>query len=143
MTFAMFMRAKVLQGGRRLAVLPREDDQLYGRRPQDEGEEDGEDDRRSGSHDGFRDWRVTGEVTPVELAPLPAPDVAPAAVSASSSSGTSDSSSPATTPSVSAADPRGTLTASRLQGTAPWRLLVMGHPEISVPGDTDQCSIEI
>jgi alpha-D-xyloside xylohydrolase len=35
------------------------------------------------------------------------------------------------------------LTASRLQGTAPWRLLVMGHPEISIPGDTDQCSIEI
>jgi alpha-D-xyloside xylohydrolase len=36
-----------------------------------------------------------------------------------------------------------TLTASRLQGTAPWRLLVIGHPEISVPGDTDQCSLEI
>jgi alpha-D-xyloside xylohydrolase len=37
----------------------------------------------------------------------------------------------------------GTLTATRLEGTAPWRLLVMGQPEISVPADTDQCSIEL
>jgi alpha-D-xyloside xylohydrolase len=36
-----------------------------------------------------------------------------------------------------------TLTATRLQGTAPWRLLVMGQPEIKVPADTDQCSIEL
>jgi hypothetical protein len=38
---------------------------------------------------------------------------------------------------------RRTLTATRLRGAAPWRLLVIGHPEISVRGDTDQCSIEI
>jgi alpha-D-xyloside xylohydrolase len=36
-----------------------------------------------------------------------------------------------------------TLTATRLQGAARWRLLVIGQPEISVPPDTDQCSIEI
>jgi alpha-D-xyloside xylohydrolase len=36
-----------------------------------------------------------------------------------------------------------TLTATRLEGTAPWRLLVVGRPEISVQADTDQCSIEI
>ena len=36
-----------------------------------------------------------------------------------------------------------TLTATRLQGTAPWRLLVMGQPEIKVPADTDQYSIEL
>ncbi len=35
-----------------------------------------------------------------------------------------------------------TLTATRLEVTAPWRLLVMGQPEITVPADTDQCSIE-
>ena len=38
---------------------------------------------------------------------------------------------------------RSTLTATRLQGTAPWRLLVMGQPEIKVPADTDQYSIEL
>jgi hypothetical protein len=37
----------------------------------------------------------------------------------------------------------GALTATRLEGTAPWRLLVMGQPEISVPAETDQCSIEL
>jgi alpha-D-xyloside xylohydrolase len=37
----------------------------------------------------------------------------------------------------------GTLTANRLEGTAPWRLLVMGQPEIRVPAETDQCSIEL
>jgi hypothetical protein len=36
-----------------------------------------------------------------------------------------------------------TLTATRLEGIAPWRLLVMGQPEIEVPADTDQCSIEL
>jgi alpha-D-xyloside xylohydrolase len=38
---------------------------------------------------------------------------------------------------------RSTLTATRLQGTAPWRLLLMGQPEIKVPADTDQYSIEL
>ena len=37
----------------------------------------------------------------------------------------------------------GALTATRLEVGAPWRLLVMGQPEISVPADTDQCSIEV
>ena len=36
-----------------------------------------------------------------------------------------------------------TLTATRLQGAVRWRLLVIGQPEISVPADTDQCSIEM
>ena len=36
-----------------------------------------------------------------------------------------------------------TLTATRLQGAAPWRLLVIGQPEISIPADTDRCSIEM
>ena len=36
-----------------------------------------------------------------------------------------------------------TLTATRPRGAARWRLLVMGQPEISVPADTDQCSIEM
>jgi alpha-D-xyloside xylohydrolase len=36
-----------------------------------------------------------------------------------------------------------TLTATRLEGTAPWRMLVIGQPEISVPADTDRCSIEM
>jgi alpha-D-xyloside xylohydrolase len=35
------------------------------------------------------------------------------------------------------------LTATRLRGAAPWRLLVVGQPEVSVPADTDQCSIEM
>ena len=36
-----------------------------------------------------------------------------------------------------------TLTATRLEGAAPWRLLVTGLPEMSIPADTDQCSIEL
>jgi alpha-D-xyloside xylohydrolase len=36
-----------------------------------------------------------------------------------------------------------TLTATRLQGDAAWRLLVKGQQEISVPADTDRASIEL
>jgi alpha-D-xyloside xylohydrolase len=36
-----------------------------------------------------------------------------------------------------------TLTATRLQGTAPWRLLAIGQPEITVPADNDRCSTEL
>jgi alpha-D-xyloside xylohydrolase len=37
----------------------------------------------------------------------------------------------------------GALTATRLEGTAPRRLLLMGQPEISVPAETDQCSLAL
>jgi alpha-D-xyloside xylohydrolase len=36
-----------------------------------------------------------------------------------------------------------TLTATRLAGEAPWRLHVMGRSAVSVPADTDRCSIEL
>jgi hypothetical protein len=40
-------------------------------------------------------------------------------------------------------EPLLTLTATRLEGIAPWQLLVTGQPEIKVPADTDQYSIEL
>src|SRR5690606_42138438 len=104
------MRPRVLQdraaGGSPSAGSAGQEDELEDRGPEDQREQDGDDDGRPGSHDGLRRWRVTGVVTP----PSPSP---PGWSGSSSSRGTRVSSSPASRPRRSAADPRGTHTASR------------------------------